>query len=105
MYMLTVKIVRPSTDVDFHSVTGDDAESVNFRKHWAATYKSTGKLLYVNHEMSEDQLTQTTTFLWDSEESCNEAWADPVFVAMRESRKAYHDANGITISEKVGEVL
>jgi hypothetical protein len=55
--------------------------------------------LLLVQEHSDDQLTMTTTFIWDSEETCNDVYADPVVSNYWAIRDAYNVANGVTFSE------
>lgn len=100
MYQVTIKFARPTLAVEFFSQLGDDAESVIFRNHWTTTYKETGKLLYLSQELSVDNLEQTTTFLWESEDIYNAAMADPIVSSRWDTRAAYNEANGITMVDK-----
>jgi len=101
MYQITAKHVRPSTDVPFFSPLGTDDEAVQFRAHWEQAYKSTGKLLLLDQQLSIDQLTQTTVFFWDCEESYTNAMLDPIVAAHWAVREAHNDTNGIV--QTVGE--
>ena len=80
-----------------------DDESVAFRRHWDITYKSTGKSMLVDSNLSEDALTMTTIMIWDSQASFDEAMADPVVITKWAIRKQYNIANGIVLSDRIVE--
>lgn len=105
MYQYTVKLSRPSIDVEFFSVMGEDQDSVTFRQHWVSTYKETGKLLLLDQQLSPDRLSRTTTFFWDSEESYTQAMADPIVQGNWARKAAYNAANGITVVEESGTTI
>jgi hypothetical protein len=57
-------------------------------------------MLLVDKQLSEDLLTRTTTFFWDSEESYQQALNDPAVITIWAERDAFHAAQGIVkISE------
>jgi len=105
MYQITVKHTRPSVDVEFYSVMGDDDDSVAFRIHWDTTYKQTSKLIFLDSQISSDQLTQTTTMIWESESAYNEAMADPIVINKWNIRKQYNITNGIVRTEMTAETI
>ena len=100
MYKITVKHTRPSVDVEFYSVMGEDDDSVAFRSHWDTTYKQTSKLIFLDNQISGDQLTLITTMLWESETAYNEAIADTIVSNKWALRKQYNITNGIVLAER-----
>jgi hypothetical protein len=105
MYQIITKHTRPSVDVEFYSVMGQDSESVAFRSHWDATYKQTSKLLLLDSQLSSDRLTLTTMMLWESETAYNEAIADPIVSNKWALRKLYNMDNGIVLSDRTVETI
>lgn len=103
MYQITSKHTRPSVDVEFYSVMGED--SAAFRSHWDATYKQTSKLLFLDRQQSSDGLTLITTMLWESEEVYNEALADPIVSNKWNLRREYNTANGIVLTDRTTETI
>ena len=100
MYQIIAKHTRPSVDVEFYSILGSDAESVAFLRHWDETFKFNGKLIFVDSQISEDQLTMTTIMLWDSQASYDEAMADPIVINKWNLRREYNRANGIVLTDR-----
>jgi hypothetical protein len=105
MYKITVKHTRPSVNVEFYSVMGDDTDSVAFRRHWDTTYKQTSKLIFLDSQISDDGLTLITTMMWESEIAYNEAIADPIVSNKWALRKQYNIDNGIVLSERYVETI
>ena len=105
MYQITVKHTRPSVDVEFYSVLGENSDNVAFRSHRDATYKQTSKLLLLDSQLSSDRLTLTTMMLWDSEAAYNEAIADPVVSRKWNLRKEHNTANGIVLTDRTTEII
>jgi hypothetical protein len=105
MYQITAKHTRPSVDVEFYSVMGVDYDNVTFRSHWDATYKQTGKLIFLDSQLSLDRLTLTTMMLWDSEAAYNEAMADPIVSRKWNLRREYNTTNGIVLTDRTTETI
>jgi hypothetical protein len=105
MYQITAKHTRPSVDVEFYSVMGEDSDNVTFRSHWDATYKQTSKLLFLDNQLSSDRLTLITMMLWESEEAYNEAIADPIVSSKWNLRREYNRVNGIVLVERTTETI
>ena len=103
MYQITAKHTRPSVDVEFYSVMGEDSDA--FRNHWAATYKQTSKLLFLDSQLSSDRLTLTTMMLWESEAAYNEAIADPIVSRKWNLRREHNTANGIVLTDRTTETI
>jgi hypothetical protein len=99
MYQIIRTAARPSIDIEFFKVSDIDDVSNHFMTYWVETYRHTDKLLLLVQEHSDDQLTMTTTFIWDSEETCNDVYADPVVSNYWAIRDAYNTENGVTFSE------
>ena len=97
MYQTIRQQIRPNTTVEFYS----PENSVNIRQdmkyHLFTTYIQTGKQVDVTKTLSEDGLTQTITFLWDSVESKTEFTNDPVTVLINADSDAYRIENGIIL--------
>jgi hypothetical protein len=104
MYQIISKHTRPSVDVEFYSVMGEDADSVSFRSHWDTTYKQTSKLVFLDNQLSSDSLTLVTTMLWESERAYNEAIADPIVSNIWNLRREYNNANGIVLADRTTTV-
>jgi hypothetical protein len=105
MYQITVKHTRPSVDVEFYSVMGEDTESVAFRNHWNTTYKQTSKLLVLDSQLSSDNLTLITMMLWESERVYDEAMTDPIVSNKWNLRRAHNTANGIVLTDRTTETI
>ena len=99
MYKIIITAIRPSTDVEFFSVFTDSL--ADFRSHWNETYFLTNKVTRAETSLSIDKLSQTTTQIWNSEESYNEAMADPIVMEFYKTRKDYNDSHGIIIENIV----
>jgi len=105
MYQIISKHTRPSVDVEFYSILGSDDESVAFLSHWEDTVKINGKLIFVDSQISEDQLTMTTIMLWDSQASYDEAMDDPIVINKWNLRREYNTANGIVLADRTTETI
>lgn len=105
MYQITAKHTRPSVDVEFYSVLGEDSDNITFRRHWNTAYKQTSKLLVLDSQLSSDGLTLTTTMLWESEAAYNEALADPIVSNKWNLRREYNTANGIVLTDRTTETI
>lgn len=99
MYQVTRTATRPSTDIEFYSILGDDEFKKNIRWHWSTVYQDTGLSILTHQELSDDQLTLITIFVWESEDAYNAATADPVVINFWTARDEYNDTHGITYSE------
>ena len=98
MHQRIIVTTRPTVDTEFFDIR--DEKYTSFRAYWTETYKVTGKMLLVDKQLSEDLLTRTTTFFWDSEESYQQALSDPAVIIVWAERDAFHAAQGIVkISE------
>lgn len=98
MYQIVIVSTRPTVNTEFFDIR--DEKYISFRAYWTETYKVTGKMLLVDTQLSEDLLTRTTTFFWDSEVSYQQALNDPAVIAVWSERDAFHAAQGIVkISE------
>lgn len=105
MYQRTIVQTRPTAETEFFNAAGTDQASVEFINHWVATYRETGKLLLIDRQFSPDKLTRTTVFFWDSEESYNQAVADPVVIAKWALRDAFHASQGIVTVSETGQTI
>jgi hypothetical protein len=103
MYQRTTVLTKPTPETEFFDIMDDKFTS--FRAYWQETFKVSGKLLLVDRQLSEDQLTRTTTFFWDSEESYQQAIADPVVIAVWAERDAVHAALGIVKISETGTTV
>ena len=86
---------RPSISVPWYHETPEAASaSTTFNNHLKFAYYDTGKL--IDRIFSAAPLTYTVTIEWDSVESVNEHYSDPVTLEHFARRDAYNAANGIT---------
>jgi hypothetical protein len=104
MYQVTKTYTRPSIDVDFYSIHGDDIDSITFRSHWTKTYKETGKLVILTEELSNDELSKTIMAIWASKEDCYEAYNDTTIINMINIINTHNNLHGISVTKTEVEV-
>jgi hypothetical protein len=92
----TIK-TRLTTDISFFSpIMPYRNHSPNeFIPHWWATYRDTGKLVFLKEILSDDSLIQYSTLTWKDRQTYNEAMSDPIVVSYYEALYAYNNANNI----------
>lgn len=96
MWQTVRKQIRPNTNVPFFNMR-TTLVSDEFKLYWRDTFISTDKLVYMHSDLSEDQLENTITMIWNSRESVDEMLADPkVQAELITVKQAYLQENGIT---------
>jgi len=96
MWQTVRKQTRPNIDVPFFNMR-TTLVSDDFKLYWRDTFVSTDKLVYMHSDMSEDQLENTITMIWNSRESVDEMLADPrVQAELLAVKQAYLEETGIT---------
>jgi hypothetical protein len=66
MYVLTKKQTRPNQDVKFFDIRNVELVNKEYRDYWRATYVATNKCIFVQHNLSPDQLEMTSVMMWES---------------------------------------
>ena len=103
MYLVKGKITRPNTECSFYTIA-DVAVTDNIRQHWQTAYKDTGKCLFIEVVVSEDQLQMDTSQYWEDQASYESYKNDPVLIAelftVRDAYWSAHGMTGIVISEE-----
>ena len=89
MYQVIREQVRPSTSVDFFSVTKHAPEVAEY---WNNTVVKTAKHVSSTHSLSEDRLTMTTIMIYASKDAWYDMTSDQylndtLFVIQREYNK------------------
>lgn len=76
--------------------------SAQVKAHVKETYESTGKQIFVLHELSDDALTMTGTGIWESQAVWEEFKQDPIvsehFLAVQQE---YNRINNIVLSNQI----
>jgi hypothetical protein len=85
---------RPSTDIPMYSPI---EEKVIYQYN---TFVSFGKL-YISHYWSEDRLTKTATWEWDSIESLTSYNSNLLVVENAKQEKLYNQSMNITLEETI----
>jgi hypothetical protein len=94
MHIVTRAHTRPSTDISFFYPK--DIATLEFKKYFLDTYITTGKSIVIEHSHSDDNLTMTSTSMWDSVDSFNQFINDPVCNGFIGAAIEYNNNNGIT---------
>jgi hypothetical protein len=96
MYLVTGKIVRPNTNCSFYTIA-DPIVDDSIRAYWQSQFKDTGKCLFVQVEVSPNDLELQTSQYWADEASYNEYKNDAVLTAgLFSLRSQYWAENGMT---------
>jgi ABC-type tungstate transport system permease subunit len=98
MFLVQRVFTRPSADIAFYQLT------IEFRDHFKAAYKDSGKTLSNTVTFSEDRLKQVISTMWTDEATWNAYREDPVCVEHFTARNAYNVANSIA-DERVTSAL
>ena len=93
MYIVTRTHTRPSTDVPFFYPK--ESATDEFKTYFLENYINTGKSIIIDHSHSGDNLTMTSTSLWDSEESFTEFSNDIKCNGLIAAATEYNNLNGI----------
>lgn len=96
MYKVVRKQTRPNKNVPFYGLNSSSklsAETIALREN---RYVQTGKIASVQREMSEDQLSLTTTVIFESKAALAEYQTDPDLASLRQEQMEYFANNGIT---------
>jgi len=104
---VTVTSTRPSGDVRFSP--NDFWKAPEIISHIQTVYENTGKLLFTTNidlppggEMPK--LTNIWIEYWDSQESIDQYWSDPMFTDEYELRRNYKAANNIITTVIVDQI-
>lgn len=96
MYLVKGKITRPNTDCSFYTIA-DAVVADSIREHWQTAYKDTGKCLFIEVTVSEDQLQMNTDQYWEDQASYESYKNDPILASeLFVVRDAYWVENGMT---------
>lgn len=98
MYQTIKKQIRPSLEIPFFRPRSENSPlSQEVRDYIDSNYLATGKQLFSEQTVSDNGLELTTIVIWDSMESEQEFFQDPVVIEnFVNVRAAYFAANGIT---------
>jgi hypothetical protein len=99
MLRVTNVFQRPSVDVLFHNAN----MTPEFFEHVKTTYKDTNKAVNIQVSKSDDLLTMTTVWVWNTPEDYAEYRADPAVQDWIATRDAHNLANGIVQVPKLVE--
>lgn len=100
-YRVQLKFTKyQNNNVNFYYPNDSSDETVNFRSHWQANYKATGKILSVVDELSENNFVLTRTFTWTDKQAFDEASQDPIVLANWAKRDKHHYDNQISTETK-----
>jgi hypothetical protein len=85
---------RSNSDTPWYHETSDaTASQINFDNQLSVAYLATGKI--IERTISETPTTLIIAIQWDSVESMNEHYSDPITLAHFAERDVYNTANGI----------
>ena len=101
MIKVTNRFTRENTEIPFHS----SRMTPELFEHFKMTYRDTGKLLSVNVVNSEDGLTMTSEWVWNTQADYDEFLADPKTHGWHEIRDSHNAENFISsVPKLVAEV-
>ena len=92
MIKVTNQFTRENTEIPFHS----SRMTPELFEHFKQTYRDTGKLLSVKVNNSEDGLTMTSEWVWNTQADYDEWLADPKTIGWREIRTSHNEENFIS---------
>jgi hypothetical protein len=101
MIRITNVFQRPTANVPFHNVN----MTPELFEHIKTTYKDTGKLVTIEVTKSEDLLTQTAVWGWNTEEDYDAYLADPILQEWFEIVRDHNASNNITNVSKLKETI
>lgn len=94
MIKVTNQFTRTNADIPFHTVN----MTPELFEYFKSTYRDTGKLLSVKVSNSEDFLTMTSEWVWNTQEDFDEFLADPKTTAWRDLKNSHNSNNNISSS-------
>lgn len=97
MYKIVRRQVRPHKQVAFYGFNRSPNLTAEIMELRESRYVNTGKIVSVQRDMSEDQLTLTTTVIFESKEAMIEYQSDPDLEPMRQDQMEYLATKGIMI--------
>ena len=98
MFLVQRVFTRPSADVAFYQPTTE------FRTHYKAAYKETGKILSTTVTISQDQLKQVISTMWTDEATWNAYREDPICMDHFAARNAYNESISIVGDRSVSSL-
>ncbi len=101
MIRITNVFQRPTADVPFHNVN----MTPELFEHIKTTYKDTGKLVTIEVTKSEDLLTQTAVWGWNTQEDYDAYLADPRIQQWLTTIAEHNEQHGIIRISKLNEVV
>jgi hypothetical protein len=97
MIKITRTQVRPNTSVRFYSPPEEKA------MYTVTNFVNTG-LLTITHNLSENQLTKVSTWIWENQDSLDAYNSNELVITNRSAEIAYHNAVGITFTETIENI-
>lgn len=97
MIITTRTFTKTSNSIPWHYEQLNDA--LLFQVRLTEDFINTGKILYKDVDISFDGLTMTVSIHWDSIESMNEHFNDPLNVIYFAERDTYNNYTNITMSD------
>ncbi len=97
MYKIVRRQVRPHKQVAFYGFNRSPNLTAEIMELRESRYVNTGKIVSVQRDMSEDQLTLTTTVIFESKDAMIEYQTDPDLEPMRQDQMEYLATKGIMI--------
>ena len=90
-WTVKTKQTRPNTDVDWFSGVSEDSVAVDSER------RSSGKLVSVDHTVSDNGLDRISTAVWKDEATNAAHWGDSRIETFVSARNTYNAANGISL--------
>jgi hypothetical protein len=104
MIKVTNQFTRPNLDTPFHT----SKMTPELFEHFKTTYRDTGKLLSVKVFNSEDSLTMTSEWVWNTQEDLDQFRADAKAIGWNSVKNSHNTENLIsstpTLKAQVTEI-
>ncbi len=98
MYVTTTKHTRTNTQVEFYNFKNTELVDPSTADYFKSTYLGPGKIVSSQWEMAPDELSTTSTVVWESKAAYDQFKADEILTAgYFNGRDAHNASSGITI--------
>ena len=92
-WTVKIKQTRPNTDVNWHQASISDVPAAI-----DSDRRSSGKLVSVDHTVSDNGLDRISTSVWKDEATMNAHWGDSRVQSLISARNTYNTSNSISVT-------
>ena len=104
MYVTTTKHIRTNTQAQFYNFKNTALINPTIADYFHTTYLATGKILGSTWNMAPDELSTTSTVMWESKAAHDQFKADETLTTGYFNVRDAHNASlGITIEQVSAE--